>query len=121
MAEFCIELENLRFYAHHGMYEHERNDGNEFEVNLYVSYTAPDQEELQADELVNTISYVSLFNIVKKEMNLPRKLLETVACNIAKRIRAIYPHVGKIRCQIVKLTPPIAGFQGKASVTYTCE
>ena len=33
-----IELQNLIFYEHHGIYEEERRVMNSFEVNLSVSY-----------------------------------------------------------------------------------
>jgi dihydroneopterin aldolase len=35
-----IELKQLRFLAYHGLYAEERKTGNEFEINLSVSFPA---------------------------------------------------------------------------------
>ena len=121
MEKFEIKLENLRFYSHHGMYEHETRDGNEFEVNLSVIYTLPKENNILEDSIANTISYVSLFEIVDKEMKKPRKLMETVAMSISHRIKNIYLQAERIECKITKLTPPIPHFQGSASIVYTIE
>lgn len=121
MEKFEIKLENLRFYSHHGMYEHETRDGNEFEVNLSVIYTLPKENNILEDSIANTISYVSLFEIVDKEMKKPRKLMETVAMSISHRIKNIYSQAERIECKITKLMPPIPHFQGSASIVYTIE
>ena len=38
-----IELKGLRFFAEHGMYVEERKVGNQFEIDLEVSYKVPKQ------------------------------------------------------------------------------
>lgn len=119
MADFEILLENLKFYAYHGVYEHETHDGNEFEVNLRVTF--PDHISGASDygyTLDKTISYVSLFKLVREEMNKPRKLLETLTAEMAKRIKEEYPFTTLIECKVSKVTPPIPGFIGSASVIY---
>lgn len=129
MAEYVISLEKMRFFGRHGVFEHERRNGNEFEVNLNVFYPGDtfarpvvEEEEIpnltHSDELEDTISYVMLFDIVKEEMDKPRNLIETVAQSIAERIKADYPFCSKIECKITKIKPPIPGFTGTASATY---
>ena len=114
---FEINLNNLVFYAHHGVMEEERRLGNEFHVDLSV--LLPSGKDLELDKIENTISYVDLYSIVKEEMNLPRNLLEKVALNISERIKSQYPQIqgGKIR--IEKVRPPIEGMIGTASITLT--
>ena len=114
--EFEIKLENLKFYAYHGLFEHEKRDGNEFEVTLSVKFTAIPREHLYPENLQTTISYVSLFKIVKGEMDSPRQLLETVGRNIVERIKREFPFCTSIECKITKTKPPIANFIGSASV-----
>lgn len=116
-AFFEVCLENVRFFARHGVFEHERIDGNEFIVNLKVKYPAPDLKQIEKDSLDHTISYADLFQIVKEEMDSPKNLLETVASAIISRIKNCYPQASEIYCHITKTTPPIAGFNGSASAS----
>lgn len=115
MGEFEIRLENLRFFCRHGVFPHETRDGNEFEVNLAVKYDAPLNQD---DSLENTVSYVDLYEIVKEEMRCPRKLIETVAREIARRAKERFSQISVVECKVTKLSPPVAGFIGSASVTY---
>lgn len=119
MREFEISLENLRFFGRHGVFEHETRDGNEFEVNLYVRFNLENktQKDIE-DSLSQTISYVSLYEIVKHEMNRPRKLLETLAIKIAETVIEKFEICKEVNCKIVKLNPPISGIIGRASVNY---
>lgn len=117
MSELIISLEDVRIFAHHGVFEHERRDGNEFEVNLSVRITASASSPTE-DEITSTISYVDLWNVVKEEMAIPRKLLETVAISIVNKINATYTGIASIDCKITKLSPPIPAFMGKASVSF---
>lgn len=109
-------------FAHHGVMSQERSIGNEFSVSLQVNYplTYPAGDASLAeypDELAGTISYADLYTIVKEEMDKPRNLLETVAAAIASRITAQYSQIDSGNISITKLTPPIAGFTGSATVT----
>lgn len=119
MGEFQIRLEDVRFFSYHGVFEHERNHGNEYIVNLSVKYTPHDDNSALSDSIENTISYVDLFNIVKDEMAIPRSLLETVASSIAFKVKDRFPFSSKVECKITKSTPPIPSFLGSASVTFT--
>lgn len=114
MREYEIRLENVMIYAYHGVFEHERRDGNVFEINLCVRYTGCDSN----DDIENTVSYVVLWGIVKEEMTVPRKLLETVARNISEKINARFPNSTFIECKLTKKQPPIKNFTGEASVVY---
>ena len=113
--EFEISLKDLRFFARHGVMPFEREMGNEFKVDLLIKL--PCDDRFEDDSLDNTVSYADLFEIVADEMNTPRKLLETVALNIAKKIRNYYPQVMKGKITIEKMRPPIVGMIGKAAVS----
>lgn len=114
MGEYTILLEKLRFYSYIGVYDEERKNGNQFEVNLKATYNGDDPE----DKLENTVSYVDLYKIISEEMSRPVQLLETVAFTIAKRIKDAFPKLEHVECRVTKLTPPIPGFIGHASVEY---
>jgi dihydroneopterin aldolase len=113
-----ISLTRLRFFAYHGLYAEERKTGNEFEVNLSVSYT-PDQKVIT--ELEHSINYVTLHELIKSEMQQHRDLLETFVMELAEKIHDSFPVVKKVEISIDKLHPPIAKFSGNVGVKYTKE
>ena len=113
--EYSISLEDLRFYAYHGVYEEEKKNGNKFTVNLTVNL--PFNEIMSSDELSSTVSYADLFEIVKEEMGKPRNLMESVAIDILKRIKKDFPMITSGFIKIEKEQPPIPGMMGKASIS----
>lgn len=114
--EFEISLNNLRFFAFHGVFEEEKKTGNEFVVN--VSLKIPYNNDIDSDDLSSTISYADIFRIVEEEMSRPRNLLEKVALEIRKRILASYTDkVISGFINIEKVHPPIPGIDGSASVS----
>src|SRR5690606_26127296 len=109
-----ISLKRLRFFAHHGLYEGERKTGNEFEVNMSVSF---DTRTTIITRVQETIDYVTLARIVKEKMSSPQDLLETIAMRIAEKVHHDFPHVKRIEVSIDKLNPPIEQFTGQTGVT----
>lgn len=110
-----ITLSRLRFHAYHGLYPEELKTGNEFEVDLSAAYHAP-AEIITAIE--DTVNYVSLYEIIKKAMQIPRHLLETLAKEIAEQIHELYPQITSITISIQKLHPPVENFTGHVGVQY---
>ncbi len=110
-----INLEGLEFHAYHGVYPHERDSGNWFEVD--VSVDADFTSGAQTDELAGTVNYETLFQIVKDEMEIPSKLLETVAEKIVTRILDELDSVEAVEVKIAKLNPPIGGKCKRASIS----
>lgn len=119
MGTFSINLDDVRLFGRHGIFESERQNGNEFIVDLSLSYDAPPQNVINEDELDNTICYASLFEIIKEEMANPRNLLETVCSSIVFRIHDRFPQAFDINCRITKAVPPIPDFNGRASVAFS--
>lgn len=115
VPEFEICLEKARFFARHGVMEQERVVGNEFEVNVMIRVAY--SEAIAADNLDATVSYADLFDIVKSEMEKPRQLLEAVAASIVTEIKACFPFVMGGEVSVRKVSPPIPGFTGSASVS----
>lgn len=113
-----VELKNLRFFAYHGLYAEEQLTGNEFEVNITVSYTPLSGI---ITELEETVNYVRLHELTSEAMKKPRPLLETVAMELAAGIHQHFPSVKQVTIAIDKLCPPIVKFTGKVGVRYTKE
>jgi 7,8-dihydroneopterin aldolase/epimerase/oxygenase len=110
-----IALQGLEFHAFHGVYPHERESGNWFEVDIAVETDF--SLAAATDELVGTINYETLFKIVKDEMEQPSKLLETVAEKVAVDVLTFFPNVISVEFTIAKLNPPIGGKCKKATVS----
>jgi dihydroneopterin aldolase len=110
-----IALEGLEFHAFHGVYPHERESGNFFEVDISVETDF--SKAAATDELLGTVNYETLFKIVKDEMEQPSKLLETVAEKVANDVLEVFPNVISVEFRISKLNPPIGGKCRKATVS----
>ena len=105
MIEGCIFLNNVRFYAFHGVMAQERKVGGEFLVDLRVGY--PILTAMDTDEVTDTLNYAELYQLVKAEMDVPSKLLEHVAGRIVRKIQEQFPKVSSISLKITKKNPPM--------------
>jgi len=109
---YTIHLNELRFFAFHGVYNEEKNTGNEFEVNLSVAVDSIPQE----DDFSGAVDYVRLYEIVSEEMKNRKLLIETVAESIISSVFKMYSKVHSVTIEIRKLTPAIERFQGKVGI-----
>ena len=109
-----ISLENLMFFGFHGLYEEEKKLGNNFKVDVHIHVNSTSSPIVQINQ---TIDYVGVYNIVKKWMNIPTPLLETLLENMANNIFQEYTIAEKLSIKITKQTLPITNFEGSASVT----
>lgn len=82
-----IELTGLRVRGNHGVFEHERRDGQDFVIDLVLWVDS--RPAAASDDLNDTVDYGALaqraHDIVAGE---PRNLVETVAAEIADDIAA---------------------------------
>ncbi|HZG71215.1 MAG TPA: dihydroneopterin aldolase, partial [Chondromyces sp.] len=99
-----VALQGVRFFAYHGYYEEEQKIGNEFLVDVE---TECDVAENLSDELGDTINYERLLEIAVTEMAVTRKLLETVAHAILKKIITEFPEVAMAKVSIRKSNLPV--------------
>ena len=61
-----IKLEEMRFYARHGVLEQERQVGNRFVVNLSLSVDV--SQAVISDAIEDTIHYGHVYEAVKEEI-----------------------------------------------------
>jgi dihydroneopterin aldolase len=113
-----ISLNNVRFRAYHGLYPEERQKGNDFVVNMQVTYPSPAGMIMNLEE---TIDYAALFDIINDAMQQPVDLLETLIQTIAKTVHQQYPQITEVSVSIEKLNPPIDKFTGSAAVIYKAQ
>ena len=110
-----IHLNNLIFHAYHGIYKEEKIIGNNFEVNVEVTFDAK-QEIININQ---TVDYVSLHGIIKKVMDTPTQLLETVVQEMAAQIKLFDTKITSVMVSVKKLNPAIANFAGTVGISYT--
>jgi dihydroneopterin aldolase len=113
-----INLKQLRFFAHHGLYEEERKVSNEFIVDLEVSL---ESTSTVITKMTETINYIKLYELVKKHMLQTTDLLETLATAITEDIHSSYVQVKKVSISITKKYPPVINFSGNVAVNYVKE
>lgn len=102
-----IKVENIRLNAFHGCLKEETKIGGEYRVDLTVKANL--QTSSHSDQLRDTVDYVLLNRIVKEEMAIPTKLIETVAKRILIRVFLESSLVIKASVSVSKLNPPIGG------------
>ncbi len=109
-----ILLENMRFFAQHGVFEQERLVGNLFEVNLKIKVDI--SRAVETDNVEDTISYADVYDLISKEMMQPSNLLEHLAGRILHVVKKQYSNISGIEIKVSKLNPPLNGQVEKASV-----
>lgn len=109
-----IHLHQLEFRAFHGLYESEKNNGNDFIVNVDIELDA----ESNITQLKQTIDYVTVYTIIKKRMAVATPLLETVAQDLTHLIHEFDSRARLINITITKLHPPIADFTGNVGISF---
>ena len=108
-----ISLNKLLFVGYHGLYPEEKKLGNNYSVEIDIDFT-PKQGVI--DQLDQTIDYVHVYAIVKKWMEIPTPLLETLVGKIADDILSSQPLANTVFVKITKLHLPISSFEGNVSV-----
>lgn len=103
-----VSLKKTEFYAYHGYYPEEKLTGNRFIVNLSVSFA-------QKEKLF--VNYEHLFTIVHDVFieQEPVDFLETLVQQIIKKCQEKYGFIDVIDCEIIKVKPPIAKFNGEGT------
>lgn len=100
-----IILNEMKFYSYHGVLPQENTVGAEYKVSLDIETDF--NEAAATDNLDGTINYAEIHEAVKKEMNIPAKLLEHLAYRISKRLFADFPNIKSIEITIFKENPPM--------------
>ena len=85
----------------------EEKIGSDYIVNLTVN--ADLSLSSVTDKLEDTVDYVSLLAIVKKQMSIRSKLLENVVDRIINQVFNDLPKVSQVTVSVSKRNPPIGG------------
>lgn len=100
-----ILLKNLRIFARHGVMPQETVVGCWYTINLRL--TTDFTKAMLSDNLLETVSYADVLQVVNEEMNIPSKLLEHAGGRIVHRLFQQFPSVTNIRLRLMKENPPM--------------
>ena len=112
-----IELEKMEFHAPHGCYDLEKVVGNRFHINLAMEAEVGDMPA--TDELLKSVNYLSVYELVAEVVQIPSNTLENVAWRILEAIHSAFPQIVTSTIKVSKLAPPLGGKVEKVSVTLT--
>lgn len=114
IKESYIILRDVRFHAFHGVMPQERKVGADFTVTIRVKTDVTRAAE--TDEVEDTLNYAALYDVVKREMEKPSKLLEHVAGRIARAVADEFHEVSAVDLEVTKLNPPMGADSKGATV-----
>lgn len=109
-----IAINGMEFFSHHGCFKEEQQTGTYFQVDLALHVDVSKAEV--SDHLSDTINYVEVFQLVKREMAISSKLLEHVVRRILDALFVGFPEVQKIEIELFKMNPPLGGKMASVSV-----
>ena len=113
MDRICID--ELKIFAHHGVFEHENLNGQNFYVNA-VLYVDTENAGI-TDNLKYSVDYGSVCGLIKKIMTENTyRLIETAAQTVAASILRNYKLVNSVDIEIRKPEAPIDMEFGSVSV-----
>jgi len=101
-----VSLKGMQFYAFHGYYDFERRVGNSFLLDVEVDV---DLDHNPLEQIEKTINYETIYSICATFMRMKYRLLESLAYDIAQRIKEDLELAQGVRVTLSKLRPPLPG------------
>ena len=102
-----LQLENMEFYAYHGVLPEEQKIGAYYYVSLSLEFDAT--AAIRTDNLEHTIDYSKVYEVTKAEMAIPSKLIEHVAGRIGSKLLELFNEIIKLKVSVKKMSPPVNG------------
>jgi dihydroneopterin aldolase len=102
-----IILENMEFYANHGVLPHENELGNTFVVSLIMEVDT--EKAGNTDMIDDTVNYQLIYNAIRKQMEIPSRLLEHIGQRIVEKLMNKFPRIQHLNLRLSKLNPPLGG------------
>ncbi|GFH42512.1 7,8-dihydroneopterin aldolase [Lactococcus hodotermopsidis] len=103
-----IQVTNMRFYTHNGVFTEEKTLGQQISVDVAVDYDI--ENKVKDDDLTTTISYADVFEVIRDYVTTHDfNLMESVANGVLTTLLAKFPMAEKIRLSVKKYSVPIVG------------
>jgi len=100
-----VKVENLKIYSFHGCMKEEEIIGSDYVVNARAVCQL--QRETFNDDIAQTVDYVDIARIIKREMAIRSKLLESVVRRILSSCLEEIIVLEEITVSVSKINPPI--------------
>lgn len=104
---YKIKINNMKFRAHIGVLPEEKILGQNLEIDIIVETNFDFSGK---DELTETLSYVDFYELIKNIISQSKAdLIESLAFDIIKSIKATTSKITAIEVHLRKLAVPIEG------------
>ena len=113
-----IHLQGIKLYAYHGVDPQETAVGAYFIIDLKLKTDF--SRASQTDDLVGTVSYADIYQVLKDEMQAPSKLLEHACQRMAQRIFNDFPTIEDLDIKLFKENPPMGAQAERVGVGMHC-
>ncbi len=100
-----VFIDAMKFHSFHGVIDQERLTGNDYTVSVRAGYDIT--RAMQTDDVNHTLNYAAVYEVVRREMDRPSKLIEHVAGRIAESLFESFPLILSLDVKIVKHNPPM--------------
>ena len=101
-----VTLKSLKIHGFHGYYEHERKNGNQFEVDLIASGMF--SGSIEENDLTQTFDYERAESIIRAIFDGPsEKLIETLCERMGHEVMSAFPLIQELTVALRKCNPPI--------------
>ena len=115
MTTYTITLKNCAFFARHGVLDQENTLGQRFFVDAAMEVEAGDA--LETDLVEQTVDYGLAFALIERVVTgQQRKLIETLAFDIAKELCARFAQIRHVEITVRKPSAPVQGVLDHAEV-----
>ena len=117
MARDRITLNNMAFFAYHGVAQAEKLQGQRFfvDVDLYLDLSAA----AEGDSIAHTVDYEGVFRTVKEHVEGQRfHIIEGLAQEVATSLLGEFP-VDRVTVRVRKPSVPIQGILDHTEVEIT--
>lgn len=99
---FLIGVKGIKVIAALGVYDWEKQQGRDFEIDVEFNLNLPDQF---VDELTHTVNYEQVVSIVVETMKTGGNLLEAKVGEIGKKLLEQFSQLNELKVRINKLNP----------------
>lgn len=110
-----VSVHGLKIHAFHGLLPIEEERGNDFELDIDIAIDL--YHAASSDNILDSIDYIKVVDLVKQEMAIRSKIMESVALRIIRAIKAESGDITRVKVTIKKLTAPIEAELDAVSVT----
>lgn len=101
-----LTIKGMKFRAFHGVHEHEKKEGNDFEVD--VIFESDLETPGKSDQLSDAIDYTKVHAICAEIMaDKSVDLIEHLCYQIGDKISETFPEQSAFSIRVRKLAPPL--------------